>query len=527
MSDAPAVERLRSVAQAAADLGLSAEASSARNLLEKIDSRLGFSTDTYVVALAGGTGVGKSSVLNALAGTEVSPARAIRPTTEHPLAWIADGSREQLAPLLDWLGVSRVAVHDDEGLARVAILDLPDFDSVRAEHRATVDVLLPRIDSVAWVVDPEKYDDERLHEYLRSLAPHAARMRFIFNKGDRLTPEQRQLLAGDLRHRLGRVSLQQVPIHMVSARDGAGFEELRAELAGAADAKSILAAKLATDAKLEIERVAKAAGLDHDGYRPLISLQDRQAAVDRAVEGAMTIVDPAGVARQVEAAVLHRARRQGGSLLARIVVLLSYITGRRQRQADPVAFLSDWRRRGTLGHVLNPVRAALVAASGLVPAASRRGILTTLGAEEAEAALTRALDQSTREAAADLKIKGSWLWVVVGTLQLAAAAILLFAIAWYLTIIFGPGDLLVDTVDLPYLGPVPMPLVLLTGSLALSLLLGFLLTLHARWIGRRLGRKVKMRVAGALEEAVSAGGFAGLDRVEEARRRIAEASTSD
>jgi hypothetical protein len=168
----------------------------------------------------------------------------------------------------------------------------------------------------------------------------------------------------------------------------------------------------------------------------------------------------------------------------------------------------------------------LVKAAAALPAAGRPPMLTALGAETAEAAVTRALDQSTRNAATDLRITGSWLWPLVGFLQMTAAAVLLFGIAWYLTIIFGPGGLLVGTVDIPYLGAVPMPLVLVTASLAFSLLLGFLLSLHAGLVGRRLGQKVAARVATAVDEAVSTAGFAALDRVEDARRRIAQAASS-
>src|SRR3954470_10940974 len=66
--------------------------------------RTGFPGDAYVLALVGGTGVGKSSLLNALAGSVVSPASARRPTTSEPIAWIPSGEREALAPLLEWLG---------------------------------------------------------------------------------------------------------------------------------------------------------------------------------------------------------------------------------------------------------------------------------------------------------------------------------------------------------------------------------------------------------------------------------------
>ena len=61
---------------AAAALGIDVDDAHAarRNATE----RAGFPGATYVVALVGGTGVGKSSLLNALAGGEVSPASARR-----------------------------------------------------------------------------------------------------------------------------------------------------------------------------------------------------------------------------------------------------------------------------------------------------------------------------------------------------------------------------------------------------------------------------------------------------------------
>ena len=520
------VERLEEAATAADDLGLVDHARSARALADRIRQRLGFSGELYVMALVGGTGVGKSSVLNALAGEEVSPARALRPTTEQPLTWVANEAREEIRPLLDWLGVERVVGHDQADLSGVAILDLPDVDSVRLEHRATVDALLPRIDAVAWVVDPEKYDDERLHEYLRRLAPHAKRMRFVFNKADRLDPQQRQLLSDDFRRRLADDGIDGATIDMVSALDGSGFEALRAELNQAAEGKAIVAAKLATDAATEVNAIVRAAGLEPGKpHSPLLPTKDREIAIAAAVEGAMALVDPVGVSRQMEEAVSHRARRQGGSLLARILTLVSSITGRKRRQADPGAYLLEWRRRGSLGHVLNPVRSALVRAAGAVPPATRPALLMTLGADDAETELTRALDRATRHAASELSVPRSILWPVVGFVQLLAGAVLLFAIAWYLLVIFGPGQLPVATIDVPYLGPVPTPLLVITGALVLSLLLGFVLNLHARWIGRRAGQEISARVGAEVSRSITTVGFANLDAVEAARRHLVSVAT--
>lgn len=515
------IERLREVAAAAADLGLAEQARSAELLADESERRLGFPGEIYVMALVGGTGVGKSSVLNALAGEEVSPARALRPTTEQPLAWVANEAQEEIRRLLDWLGVERVVGHDHTDLSGVAILDLPDVDSVRTEHRATVDALLPRVDAVAWVVDPEKYDDERIHSYLRRLSSHADRMRFIFNKADRIDPEEREMLAEDLRRRLASDGIADATVDVVSAQDGIGIGELRNALAQAADAKAIVAAKVATDAAARVEELARAAGLDPDRpHTPLLSPSDRETAVVEAVEGAMAVVDLEGVSRQMREAVMHRAHRRGGSLLARVLSLLALITGRKSRKADPGSYLVDWRRRGSLGHVLNPVRAALVKAVGSVPAQTRPTILENLGADDVESAVTRALDRSTRHSAEEMTVPNSIVWPVVGFFQLLFGAVLLFAVAWYIIVIFGPDQVSVATVDVPYLGPVPTPLVLLTGSLALSILLGFLLNLHAARVGRRIGQEAAARVRESVAEAVATAGFAGLDRVEDARRRL-------
>jgi hypothetical protein len=69
-----------------------------------------------------------------------------------------------------------------------------------------------------------------------------------------------------------------------------------------------------------------------------------------------------------------------------------------------------------------------------------------------------------------------------------------------------------------------MPLALLTASVLISALLGWILGLHAGWIGRRLAAGVGARVEEAIREGVVRDAFGGLDRVEEARRVIAAAA---
>ncbi len=515
------LERLERAAGAARDIGLADLAAEADAVVRRARERSGFPGATYVLALAGGTGVGKSSVLNALAGTSVSTVRAVRPTTDAPVAWVADARRDELEPLLAWLEVGQIATHADTSLAGVAVLDLPDVDSVRTEHRALVDELLPRIDAVAWVVDPEKYDDERLHGYLRATAAHAPRMRFVLNKADRLTDAQREELAADFRRRLDAAGIQAPRVSVVSAVRGDGIDALRAELAGEANAKELVAAKLMTDAHDAHASLARAVGVEPaTEVTPLLSSDARERATRAAIDGALAVIDPPGVGRQVRAAVLWRARRSGGSLLSRVVALLGFLTGQQRRSADPAAYLRDWRRRGSLGRAVNPVHAALLDAASRLPGASRPPILGALGADGIEAAVTRALDHVARDTVADLRIRSSPLWPVIGVVQLAVGAVFAFAVAWYVTLFVAGGAVPVATVEVPLLGPVPLPLVLLAGSIFVSAVLGLILSVHAGWVGRRLGDRLAERVRTEVTGAVASAGLAGLDRVEAARRTI-------
>ena len=196
--------------------------------------------------------------------------------------------------------------------------------------------------------------------------------------------------------------------------------------------------------------------------------------------------------------MLARARGSGGSLLGRAVALLGWLTGQRRRSADPSAYLLGWRRRGTLGRVLNPVRAALVEAAAALPPAARPAV----------------------------RIPRSAVWPVVGALQLGIGAIFVLALAWYVTLFVAGGQVPVAVVELPLLGPLPMPLVLLAGSVLASALLGWLVGLHAGVVGRRLAARVTARVVDGVRRAVTEVGFGGLARVEAARRAIADAVAS-
>ena len=74
-------------------------------VLKRAGERLRLSSSHTVIALAGGTGSGKSTLFNALSGATFSPPGVTRPTTRHVHACV--WGMQGVAPLLDWLNVQR------------------------------------------------------------------------------------------------------------------------------------------------------------------------------------------------------------------------------------------------------------------------------------------------------------------------------------------------------------------------------------------------------------------------------------
>ncbi|MFJ2820773.1 GTPase [Streptomyces toxytricini] len=214
----------------------------AGRVLDEAAARRGLSAQHTVVAIAGATGSGKSTLFNALAGVQISETGLRRPTTAAPIAcsW-SDGA----AGLLDRLEIpGRLRrrpreTPEAEALRGLVLVDLPDLDSALGAHRDHVDRVLALVDAVVWVVDPEKYADAVLHErYLRPLAGHAEVTFVVLNQVDRLPGEAADLVLDDLRRlldedgiALGEHDEPGATVLGLSALTGEGVGELR-ELLG-------------------------------------------------------------------------------------------------------------------------------------------------------------------------------------------------------------------------------------------------------------------------------------------------------
>ncbi len=187
----------------------------------RLEARLRRPEDVLIAGLAGGTGSGKSSLFNAIAGDELAAAGGIRPTTSKPLALIPMSRDQALAGYLADAGIEDRIV--GPGPEWLCLIDLPDTDSIEVEHRLTVDGLLPRIDVVVWVVDPEKYRDASLHRGLVGLlANYQSQFVFALNQVDRLSPDDAEAVSADLGLALDEDGLDEWTIIPVAARPAAG-----------------------------------------------------------------------------------------------------------------------------------------------------------------------------------------------------------------------------------------------------------------------------------------------------------------
>ncbi|KKK07067.1 ABC transporter [Micromonospora sp. HK10] len=509
----------------------------AHTVVERAGTRLALSGHHTVVALAGATGSGKSSLFNALARLDLSPVGVRRPTTgvAHACVW---GPLEGASRLLDWIGVlprhrfvreSPLDGDDESGLHGLVLLDLPDFDSVQQAHRLEVDRLLGLVDLVVWVVDPQKYADRVIHtSYLREFHRHRDVTVVVLNQADRLPPAELPRVLGDLRRLLDADGLEGVPLLPTVAVDPAGLDGLRVELERTVAERQAALRRLAGDVDSVVAGLTPLVGPEPPSTRPGdASAQELTAAL----AGAAGVPTVAGA---VEAAYRHRAAGTTGWPLVR---------GWRRLRPDPL------RRLHLPGGAPDAPAESLVAATSVPdPTAAQRSALnlairavadrsaadlpapwpaTVTGAARSRLAdLPDALDHAV--AATDLGLTGRPLWWrVVGGLQWLVTLAAVAGLGW-LVLGYALRALGLPALDYPRLGTVPWPTVLLLGGLLAGLLVAALsrpvIRLAARRARQRAERRLLTSVGSVGEKYVLNPVWAVLARYGQAREALHEAA---
>ncbi|GGN03387.1 hypothetical protein GCM10009721_33380 [Terrabacter tumescens] len=503
----------------------------ARRVVDKAVERSGIAGDHTVVALAGATGSGKSSLFNALVGADVATIGARRPTTSRPTAGLWGDSDP--SELLDWLGVAARHVVELPGTAPkgeggkaapaastkpaaagqvvgsldgLVLLDLPDFDSRELEHRREAERVLELVDVFVWVTDPQKYADARLHdEFVSLLSQHDAVTLAVLNQSDRLAPDAVKTLTQDLGKLLVADGVTDAKVLATSTVTGQGIPELKQRLANA------VAGHAASRQRLKADIVGASLRL-----RPGVA--DSEADVGRVPRDELdaSLARAAGVPIVLDA-VARDYRREAfahtGWLFARWTKGFAADPLRRLRLdrtggRPPIHVEIDGADvRAVLGRssipapTVSTVSAVDLATRSFVREASEGlPVRWAQAAEEAvdrgDGALTDSLDRAV--IGTSLRARRPVWWFVVNILQWVLGLVALAGLVWY-AVLWGFALLQLPRPETPSVGILPLPLVMLVVGVLIGIGLGVL----SRWWARIGARHRRTVVGKRLTESVA------------------------
>jgi len=481
----------------------------ARYVARRASERLALSANHTVVALAGATGSGKSSLFNAIAGLELSAVGVRRPTTGSPHAcvWGPEGAGE----LLDWLGIPRrhqtaresaLDADSQAELRGLAMLDLPDHDSTEVAHRLEVDRLVELVDMLVWVLDPQKYADVAVHgRYLRPLARHASVVVVVLNQVDRLSPEESAQCLEDLRKILDADGLGEAKLLATSATRGDGLAELRLLLTEVVAAREAAAQRLSADLDVITADFADLTG-------PEAREDIDRGAVKRLCASLASAAGVPAVGEAVERTYKHRAQLATGWPLTRWIARVVRPDPLRRLHLD-LPSSSDTPALGPPPRTsLEPPHAvqqaqvesavrelADTATAGLPapwPAEARRAALAN------RIDLPDALDRAVGTTDLGMSRKPVW-WRLVGALQMLLLVALIGGAIWLIALsVIATLGFTAPTA--PEVGVLGVPALLVLAGLFLPPLVAMI----ARSVAVRRARKARAKAEAALNDAVTA-----------------------
>ncbi len=196
------------------------ESKGLRGKLANIEGRF------LTVGFLGGTGVGKSSLLNALARENIASSSYRRPHTERVLIYRhveADPLPQAELGQVPW----QEATHRADPIKALLLCDLPDFDSILLEHRDYVMAFLEHLDLLVWITSPEKYADADFYDFLETTPKARQYFTFVLNKvdllltpgGDNEAPDRIARVLKGFRDHLEKKGMEDPLIFALSAED--------------------------------------------------------------------------------------------------------------------------------------------------------------------------------------------------------------------------------------------------------------------------------------------------------------------
>ena len=479
-----------------------------RQLIDITSERSEIDPTWCVIGMLGGTGAGKSSLVNALSGGEVVTAGVRRPTTNEPCAVLPVGRAPR--ELLGWLGVARRVEAPRALPGDTVVIDMPDIDSIETGHADIAERLALRVDALVVVVNPQKYADARLHdEWLARLRSSHASVTVVLTHIDTVGAAEREAIERDLRRLLCERGMEDATVLSVASTTGEGMPALVKHLSK------------------ETERVSRQAARARQGLREAAVLIRDAVGIDGTVRG----IETDGMASDLCSAAADLA---GAPIIAEAVAAstmrgwlpLRWIA---RLGADPLRRLhldEDSRVEGATTPTL-PTRspsdeASFVNAvrrevgehsSGRPPAWRARLVERALaGARDVPAAAHREVADNMRVATGAPAAAR-----FLGGLQMLAWVVCLVGAAWIGLVHLGRA-VLID-LQVPALGPVPTPTALVCVSLLVTVILAGINRGVSRWAADRRRRAVIRDLRGLCRDEVERAVVAPV-RAEDSRQAM-------
>ncbi|MBC7785047.1 MAG: GTPase domain-containing protein, partial [Burkholderiales bacterium] len=234
-----------------------------------------------IIGIIGGTGTGKSTIVNRLLGSELSATSFRRTFTAGPVLITRDALPGGFAALIHMDADARPArgqsdrvtiIRSDEPiLGELALVDTPDIDGELVEHHAVADRIFRWCDAIVFLVSPEKYQMPELQPYYRLAQRYVLPALYVMNKADSaaVVEDYEQLLV-----RTGTPS----PTVLAVARDDATWQPDPSRTLDAATIRTLQINP--SDAGLHA-RVADVVGRVNDQL--LQPLLERRSRIDRII----------------------------------------------------------------------------------------------------------------------------------------------------------------------------------------------------------------------------------------------------